>query len=73
MKVTEGYSGADITNVCRDASMMPMRRKLLSSSFDINKIHAMQEEIDVPLTMADFKEAIRNIQKSVSHEQLTSF
>ena len=73
VRVTDGYSGADITNVCRDAAMMPMRRKLLSSQFDINNIHAMQEEIDVPLTMSDFKEAIKNVQKSVSQEQLTSF
>lgn len=33
----------------------------------------MANEIDVPLTMKDFEEAIRNIQKSVSQESLKEY
>jgi katanin p60 ATPase-containing subunit A1 len=59
--MTDGYSGADISNVCRDAAMMPMRKKLQSSAFDIMNIGSIQNEIDLPLTMSDFLEAIKNI------------
>jgi len=45
---------------------MPMRKKLLSGTFDIANIANIQDEIDVPLTMQDFIDAIKNISKSVS-------
>ena len=36
-------------------------------------IQNMQSEIDVPLTMQDFLDAIKNIQKSVSKDQLKDY
>jgi SpoVK/Ycf46/Vps4 family AAA+-type ATPase len=53
--------------------MMPLRRKLASTGFNIADIAGMHDEIAVPLTMADFKEALKNIQKSVSQDQLTAY
>ncbi len=71
--MTDGYSGADIANVCRDAAMMPMRRKISNGSFNITDIQYMQEEIDIPLVMDDFELAIKNISRSVGKEQLKEY
>lgn len=29
VKLTLGYSGADISSICREAALMPMRKKIL--------------------------------------------
>eukprot|EP00826_Nyctotherus_ovalis_P037412 TRINITY_DN3408_c0_g1_i10.p3 TRINITY_DN3408_c0_g1~~TRINITY_DN3408_c0_g1_i10.p3 ORF type:complete len:197 (-),score=69.97 TRINITY_DN3408_c0_g1_i10:82-672(-) len=71
-KCTQGYSGADIANVCREASLMPFR-KLLMKEKELEEIVRMEGQVDVPLTMEDFAEAVRNISKSVSGEFLVKY
>lgn len=68
----EGYSGADITNVCRDASMMPMRRKI--AGLNSEQIKALsREELELPVSAQDFDEAVRKVNKSVSAEDLVKY
>ncbi|KAI9208500.1 P-loop containing nucleoside triphosphate hydrolase protein [Polychytrium aggregatum] len=68
----EGYSGADITNICRDASMMSMRKKIRGLPPDqIRKIP--KEELEGPTMMEDFLAAIAKIQSSVSQADLKRY
>lgn len=71
-KQLEGYSGADITNVCRDASMMCMRRRIQGLKPDEIKRLA-KEDLDLPVTMKDFNEAVTKCNKSVSKQDLIKY
>eukprot|EP00669_Euglena_mutabilis_P005764 TRINITY_DN1734_c0_g1_i1.p1 TRINITY_DN1734_c0_g1~~TRINITY_DN1734_c0_g1_i1.p1 ORF type:complete len:355 (-),score=129.08 TRINITY_DN1734_c0_g1_i1:406-1470(-) len=71
---TDGYSGADIHQVCRDACMMPMRRMVSSKSpaeikgmRDAGMLEAM------PVCMQDFVDALRNIRPSVAPSELRGY
>ncbi|KAK2179300.1 hypothetical protein NP493_497g02009 [Ridgeia piscesae] len=67
-----GYSGADITNVCRDAAMMSMRRRIQGLTPD--QIRAIpKEELELPTTMEDFEMAIKKVSKSVSSEDIEKY
>ena len=60
VKSTEGFSGADMSNICREAAMMPLRRRLKASGIDVDAIDQLRKEIDVPVSMLDFKQALKN-------------
>ena len=74
VKLTDGYSGADICNVCREASFMPMRRELLANKGrrveDLVNDQDFRTKIRAPIVMSDFEKAISNISKSVSQKDL---
>uniref|UniRef100_A0A8C6P3I7 Katanin p60 (ATPase containing) subunit A 1 n=1 Tax=Nothobranchius furzeri TaxID=105023 RepID=A0A8C6P3I7_NOTFU len=68
----EGYSGADITNVCRDASLMAMRRRIEGlSPEEIRNIS--RDEMHMPTTMEDFESALKKVSKSVSAADLEKY
>ncbi|KAL4559964.1 hypothetical protein LXL04_032111 [Taraxacum kok-saghyz] len=63
---TEGYSGDDLTNVCRDASMNGMRRKIAGKTREEIKNMSKEDIAKDPIAMCDFEEAITKVQPSVS-------
>jgi katanin p60 ATPase-containing subunit A1 len=79
VKKTEGYSGADIANVCHDAAFMPMRRVLKKEGGVGNKLNDarwltdFEKEVQVPYTMEDFMKAIMNVKPSVGKNDLANY
>jgi katanin p60 ATPase-containing subunit A1 len=75
VKKTEGFSGADITNVCREAAYMPMRRKLKNEGGfkNITDLKKFEEEVSVPLKKEDFIEALKSVNKSVGKDDLHKY
>ncbi|RKO97139.1 katanin p60 ATPase-containing subunit A-like 1, partial [Caulochytrium protostelioides] len=67
-----GYSGADITNICRDASMMSMRKRIRGLTPE--QIRALPKEaIEQPATKEDFEASISKISSSVSQQDLKRY
>ena len=68
----DGYSGADITTVCRDASMMGMRRKIEGMTIeDIQKLS--KDELNIPAKMQDFLEVLKRVSPSVCKADLEKY
>lgn len=65
-KLTEGYSGSDMQNLVKDASMGPLR-DALRQGIEITKLN---KEDMRPVTLQDFKDALQEVRPSVSSNEL---
>ena len=75
---SEGYSGADITGVCRDAAMMAMRRVLeevRAKGLPLKEVHKLVKEQNLakPVSNEDFKLALSKVSKSVTSKDLEAY
>jgi katanin p60 ATPase-containing subunit A1 len=70
---SQGYSGADIANVCRDASMTPMRNHIAKLTRD--QIRQLDKDAirNAPICLADFRLALAKMQRSVGAGDVAKF
>ncbi|RUS72904.1 hypothetical protein EGW08_019324, partial [Elysia chlorotica] len=61
---TEGYSGADMTNLCREAALGPIR------SIPFEKMETITPDQVRPIQLSDFEQALLQVRASVSDKDL---
>ena len=64
---TDGYSGADMANLCREAAMGPIR------SIDKSLIETGEIDTLRPINEEDFVCALRQVKASVSNQDLEQY
>lgn len=76
----EGYSGADISNVCRDASMMSVRRlmeRARKEGMNREQFQALvkekKDELDGAVSQQDLLLALSKVSKSVGESDLQRY
>ncbi|KAI1723648.1 ATPase family associated with various cellular activities (AAA) domain-containing protein [Ditylenchus destructor] len=74
-KKLEGYSGSDITNICRDAAMGPMRECLQNASSDDLEARrrALDGKPDLTIRMHHFLVSMQKTMPSVSQDTVSRY
>ncbi|KAI6228785.1 AAA domain-containing protein [Aphelenchoides fujianensis] len=67
---TEGYSGADMRQLCAEAAMGPIREIEDMSTMDIETVK--EEEIR-PISMRDFDDALQSVRPTVLQSELDAY
>ncbi|KAK5650927.1 hypothetical protein RI129_001956 [Pyrocoelia pectoralis] len=66
-ELADGYSGADMINLCSEASLGPIR------SIDIRQMETIEANQVRPVDMGDFSKALSTVRSSVSQNDLTQY
>jgi ATP-dependent 26S proteasome regulatory subunit len=66
VRLTDGYSCADIHSMCREAAMIPIRKLKLSTD-------ATNRPVVRPMNFDDFKKALKSVRPSVSPESIQQY
>lgn len=66
-RLTEGYSGSDLTALARDAALEPIR------GLDLQEVKEMDLSKVRQITMNDFHNSLKRVKKSVSPSSLKEF
>ena len=78
VKLTPNYSGADISNVCREASLIQMRKVISSGNLKFTQLKMntsvnLMNALDAPISQSDLEQACKSIPPSVDMNLLAKF
>ena len=66
-KKSGGYSGADMSELCKESAMGPIR------SLDYSKIEQIEVENVRSINIEDFSDALKNVKASVSQKDISMY
>jgi SpoVK/Ycf46/Vps4 family AAA+-type ATPase len=67
VRATDGYSGSDLTTLCQEAALGPIRELGPAA------LRSIKAEDIRPLSLQDFLNAVQTIRPSVSQDKLAAF
>lgn len=70
---TAGYSGADVSQVCKAAAMGPLREKMLQAKRQGREVGTVSKAEFRPISVDDLRAALRTIKSSVAPSEITHY